>query len=74
MEWPNLECPESSDSRCLERVPAPDGAYTARFCWGGSPEGTDECEMEITNRRCEDVPFDLPVPDGVVDYTVNYAG
>lgn len=74
MEWPNLECPEDSASRCLERTPAPDGAYTARFCWGGAPEGTDECEMEITNRRCEDVPFDLPVPDGVVDYTVNYAG
>lgn len=74
LEYPFVTCPNDEATECLQETVAPPGSYTARFCWGLSVEGTPPCPAEVQDVYCEEVSFEIPEPDGVVEFTVDNGG
>jgi hypothetical protein len=73
-EWRQTTCPGAPPAWCEEPVAAPAGSYAARFCWSTTVTGTPPSPAEVGELTCEDVPFDLPDYDGVVEYVLNWGG
>ncbi len=73
-EYPSEPCPSAPETSCLNEVIAPAGSYTAEFCWGLTFEGTPPCAVYVSQEYCAEVSFQIPEPDGLVDYLVNNSG
>jgi hypothetical protein len=74
LEYPFAPCPDDTATECLQETVAPPGHYTARFCWGLDVEGTPPCPAEVREVRCDEVDFEVPERDGVVEFTVDHGG
>jgi len=74
LEYPSVPCPADQSQSCQQPTTAPAGSYSARFCWGLSYEGTPPCPAEITSEACQEVPFTVPDPDGLVEHLVDHGG
>ncbi len=73
METVERSCPSQPGSYCSEEVPAPAGSYVATICYGTGHE-PDFCGDSLTGVECEEVPFELPDPDGEVGFILNWGG
>ncbi|MBI5489977.1 MAG: hypothetical protein HY905_21765 [Deltaproteobacteria bacterium] len=74
MEYPLQACPVEPSTVCEEpAICGPVEPYTALICWGTRETGTP-CNETVENLECDNVPFTVPDPDGVVEYTIDRGG
>lgn len=59
LAWDGMRRVPAASGDCWERVPVPDGAYVARFCWARTIEEGD-LGPDLVDPHCSDVPFQLP--------------
>jgi hypothetical protein len=72
--WTSATCPAAPPATCERVENGPAGAYTARFCYGTAVDVRGPCDETVLNITCQDVPFTLPDPDGLVEYTIDWGG
>lgn len=66
---PTRDC-EGGTTQCYQWEAAPNGEYIVRFCYGLGIDGTPPHDASLQDEHCEEVAFQIPEDDGVVEYIV----